>query len=315
MKITVGIPAYKPNFLKDAIDSILNQTFTDWELVIVNDHSPYDLSKIVHEYHDDRIKYYINEKNCGAINVVDNWNKCLSKATGDFILLMGDDDKLPKESLQNYAELIEAIPSLNVYHGRAVLIDEENHPIYIQDDRPQRETLCEAIWQRMDGRQQFIGDYVFRVSALKGVGGFYKLPLAWGSDDISVFRAIADKGIGNTNMISFCYRSNRYSITSLGNTDLKLETTFQHQNWLKNVLDKVETSGTDAIIRELARNRLENNFKKKRVHTIAEDMASKGYYRLLRWLIRRRQIRLSPKIIVYALVEAIKLKTAAKNGR
>jgi glycosyltransferase involved in cell wall biosynthesis len=315
MKISVGIPAYKSIFLKEAIDSVINQTYENWELVIVNDHSPYNVSEIVDGYHDDRIQYHINEKNCGAIDVVDNWNKCLSMATGDFILLMGDDDRLPKECLKNYVELIEDFPSLDVYHGRAVLIDEDNNPIYIQDDRPAIETLCEAIWQRMDGRQQFIGDYLFRVSTLKSERGFYKLPLAWGSDDITVFRAIKDKGIGNTNKISFFYRSNRYSITSSGYTDLKIATTFHHQSWLKDALKSVKPLDSDIVIRELALNRLENNFRKKRIHTIAEDMTSKGYYRIVKWLLRRKQINLSLKHIVYALVEAIKLRTAAINGK
>lgn len=63
MKITIAIPAYKANFLKEAIESVVQQSYNDWELVIVNDHSPHDLTSIVEPFLcDDRIKYFINPK-------------------------------------------------------------------------------------------------------------------------------------------------------------------------------------------------------------------------------------------------------------
>ena len=80
---TVTIPAYKRKFFKEAIVSILEQTYPNWELVIVDDASPEDLNSVVREFDDSRIKYYRNDKNIGAENVVENWNKCLNYAKGD----------------------------------------------------------------------------------------------------------------------------------------------------------------------------------------------------------------------------------------
>jgi glycosyltransferase involved in cell wall biosynthesis len=90
---SIGIPAFKAKYLNECIDSILRQTYANFELIIVNDASPEDLETIVKSFTDSRIKYYCNDKNFGAEHVVDNWNKCLSIATGDFFVLMGDDDK------------------------------------------------------------------------------------------------------------------------------------------------------------------------------------------------------------------------------
>ena len=100
MEFSITIPAYKAKYLNECIDSILAQTYKDFELVIVNDASPEDLDSIVNQYIDSRIRYYVNEKNCGAINVVDNWNKCLEYAKGEFIICMGDDDKLMPNCLE-----------------------------------------------------------------------------------------------------------------------------------------------------------------------------------------------------------------------
>ena len=71
---TIAIPAYKSKFLGEAIESCLSQTYSNFEVVIVDDASPEDLKSVVDRFHDDRIRFYRNEKNCGAVDVVDNWN-------------------------------------------------------------------------------------------------------------------------------------------------------------------------------------------------------------------------------------------------
>lgn len=58
MKFSITIPAYKAKFLKECIDSILSQTYNDFELIIVNDASPEYLDSIINGYSDSRIRYY-----------------------------------------------------------------------------------------------------------------------------------------------------------------------------------------------------------------------------------------------------------------
>ena len=61
VKYSFVLPAYKANYLRESIDSILGQTYTDFELIIVNDASPEDVDSIVNSYNDKRIQYYKNE--------------------------------------------------------------------------------------------------------------------------------------------------------------------------------------------------------------------------------------------------------------
>ena len=66
IKVSVLIPVYNgAPFLKEALDSILNQTFTDFELILLNDASPDNSEEIIKQYNDDRIRYYRNKKNLG----------------------------------------------------------------------------------------------------------------------------------------------------------------------------------------------------------------------------------------------------------
>ncbi|MFA6832241.1 MAG: glycosyltransferase, partial [Bacteroidaceae bacterium] len=70
IKFSITVPAYKAQFLKECIDSILAQTYQNFELIIVNDNSPQNLEHIVSKYHDERIHYYKNKIGFGAEHVV-----------------------------------------------------------------------------------------------------------------------------------------------------------------------------------------------------------------------------------------------------
>ena len=87
---SILIPAYKGQYLGEALTSCIQQSFSDFEVIVVDDCSPYNLQSIVALYNDGRIRYFRNENNIGAVNVVDNWNKCLALSKGDYIICIGE---------------------------------------------------------------------------------------------------------------------------------------------------------------------------------------------------------------------------------
>ena len=56
MKYTIAIPAYKSDFLKECIESILNQTFQDFELIIIDDASPYPIREIISQFNGRQLE-------------------------------------------------------------------------------------------------------------------------------------------------------------------------------------------------------------------------------------------------------------------
>lgn len=267
MKFSITIPTYKSRYLNEAIKSVLCQTYTDWELIIVDDCSPEKLEELVKPYLcDSRVFFFRNEKNFGAEHVVDNWNRCLSHCTGDYVICIGDDDCLPSTALEGYHELITKHPDLYVYHGRSVIIDEDSNVIGVQEERPEWESALSLMWNRWDNRDmQFIGDFCFDVNHLKEQGGYFQIPLAWGSDDVSAVRAALAKGIANTQHICFNYRRNRYSITSSGNAFKKMEATCACYIWFSNTLKSLK----DIVTCEMD----------KKYLATATDVMSLYYYR------------------------------------
>lgn len=274
IKFSVLVPAFKARFLAECIDSILAQTYTNLELIIVNDASPENLDEIVSKYDDKRIQYYVNEKNFGAINVVDNWNKCLSYATGEYVICMGDDDKLMPCCLEEYRKLIEKYPGLGVYHGWTAIINEISEVIAIRESRPDFEDVASLVYFRLQGRHQYIGDFLFERKLLNMNNGFYFLPLAWGSDDISVMLAASKSGIANTRSIVFLYRDSSNTISNDGNTRLKAQMVLKYKKIIKEiVLKSWHTSQNDIIFKYLINN-FDTLFKNKIIDAISKDIAS-----------------------------------------
>lgn len=89
--ISICIPAYKnTNYLKRLLDSIAEQTFTDYEVVVTDD-SPDDTVKDFLQ-HYDKIKSIKHFKNSPALGTPENWNEGIRRARGTWIKLMHDDD-------------------------------------------------------------------------------------------------------------------------------------------------------------------------------------------------------------------------------
>lgn len=309
MKFSITIPAYKAKFLKECIDSILAQSYKDFELIIVNDASPENLDSIVKQYSDSRIRYYVNEKNCGAINVVDNWNKCLQYAKGDFIICMGDDDKLKLNCLEEYVKLINKYPDLGVYHAWTEIIDEKSDFYKFQQPRPEWEGCLSLIYNRWKGRSQYIGDFCFDTYKLRQDGGFYKLPLAWASDDITAARAARYGGIANTQVPCFQYRENRMSISSSGNIDVKIDACIQEREWyikfLEECAERIKNDdGIENKYYSLIQSELDIHIQRN-IRSGITDALIHNPFKVFTYMQRKRTYHLSSKQISICLALAI----------
>lgn len=106
--------------LKESIRSIINQTYKNFELVLIDDGSENDLNSIVKEFNDKRIKLYKNEKNCGLVYSL---NKALNKAKGVYIVRMDTDDYSYKDRLSKQVEFMEKNPQYTVVGGNVDYFD------------------------------------------------------------------------------------------------------------------------------------------------------------------------------------------------
>lgn len=104
--LSVCIPVFNgEEFIAEAIDSVLMQSFTNFELLIVDNHSTDRTIEIVKQYKDTRIKLIQNDTNIGLIP---NWNKAIENAQGKYIKILPADDFIYQDCLKKQCAILEA---------------------------------------------------------------------------------------------------------------------------------------------------------------------------------------------------------------
>ncbi len=214
------LPAYKAKFLKEAIDSILAQTYTNFELIIVNDASPEDLESIVKPYDDSRIQYYVNIENVGGKDLVAQWNRCLEYAKGEYVILASDDDVYFPQYLERMDYLVRKYPEVNLLRPRVQFINMEGSIIRVGGWIADLSSPLEFAYYKNNASSglQF---YLFKRKPLMSIGGFNNYPMAWFSDDATVIR-MANKGVAFLGEILFSFRLSGDSISTQCNNELML---------------------------------------------------------------------------------------------
>src|SRR5690606_37960726 len=129
----------------------------------------------------------------------------------------------------------------------------------------------------------YISDYLYNVSALRSQGGFYKLPLAWGSDDITAFIASAKNGIAHSNKPVFEYRSNRLSITSTGNDLHKMMADVSYSDWLGEFMRENPPHPSDQVIYNHLLNEKANYMHEKKRYTMMLSMRNNPLEKAKNW--------------------------------
>jgi glycosyltransferase involved in cell wall biosynthesis len=120
-RISVCIPVYNPGpYLKVAIDSVLAQSFTDFELVVVDDASTEPVETIVTCYSDMRMQFHRNQSNLGLVG---NWNRCLALASGEYITIFHQDDLMQPDNLAAKVAMLDANPNVGFVYSNIETMD------------------------------------------------------------------------------------------------------------------------------------------------------------------------------------------------
>lgn len=127
-RVSVIMPLYNAEkHLREAIDSILNQTFNDFEFIIIDDCSTDGTAAILDSYEDTRIIRLRNSQNLGIVGAL---NRGLDAARGDYIARMdGDDISLPAR-FQEQVAYFDAHPEVGLLGTKYIYIDEQGQFLY-----------------------------------------------------------------------------------------------------------------------------------------------------------------------------------------
>lgn len=244
--VSIAIPAFKKEYLKEAISSILNQNYTNFELIIVNDKSPDNLYEVVTQFKDKRIRYFENTENLGKKSIVYNWNRCLSYAQGEFFVLMCDDDIMKPNFISHLLDLSFKYPLCNVFRARREVYNELTQ--YTQEDPlwPNYETYNDFLSNTILGkRKHTISEFLYRTDYIKSIGGYNIYPVGFYADDASILRFSRQGGIVCSSEILLTFRKSLYHISSPCNQNFqKAIAAVKYYKWLLSLTDKIEYKTT-----------------------------------------------------------------------
>jgi glycosyltransferase involved in cell wall biosynthesis len=125
--VSIVMPSYNcGRFVRETIESVRKQTYSNWEILFVDDCSTDETEAIVRSFDDSRIRYYRNENNSGAAV---SRNLALREAKGRWIAFLDSDDLWKPEKLEKQIRFMEENSYHFSYTGRD-FIDEDSRPLH-----------------------------------------------------------------------------------------------------------------------------------------------------------------------------------------
>ena len=146
--VSIGIPTYnRAPLLAQAIKSVLQETYQDFEIIVSDDCSSDNTADVVRSFGDDRIRYH---RTTGKLKVPPNWNECVRLAQGEFFALLPDDDVYCPEFLETMVAALRQVPDAGFVQCGFQIVDQELRCIRPRLVHPEPLTLRgedAVIWQ------------------------------------------------------------------------------------------------------------------------------------------------------------------------
>ena len=183
--ISLIMPLYNhEKYLRKSINTILNQTYKKIELIIIDDGSTDNSSKIVKQFKDNRIRY-IYQKNKGVKKLNITINKGLKLAKGTLVTMVTSDDYLPLNRFVNQVKYFEK-KKVDMVFGNITLINENGKIIRLI--KPTISSTYNTQPQRIKIKKYFENNYIpqpstlIRMKALKKIGGYIQKKYMYAED-------------------------------------------------------------------------------------------------------------------------------------
>lgn len=148
--ISIITPTYNHKFyVKECIESVLNQTYLNWEMIIVDDFSNDGTSEIIEEYikKDKRVRTIRHIDNYGIYRLSESYNEALKIAHGEFIAILEGDDYWPKDKLKKQIKLFFD-SNIILTWGSAKYVDEKNN-ILGMCSQPWKKWPRNIVWHKL----------------------------------------------------------------------------------------------------------------------------------------------------------------------
>ncbi|HVX92971.1 MAG TPA: glycosyltransferase, partial [Candidatus Dojkabacteria bacterium] len=127
MKVSITIPTYnRSQYISQAIESAINQSYKDIEIIVIDNCSTDNTEELVNHFQDKGVKYIKNHTNIGMMG---NWNRCIEVSTGELLMILGDDDILYPNFIEESVSIFEKHPNIGFTFTHINKVDKDGKPL------------------------------------------------------------------------------------------------------------------------------------------------------------------------------------------
>lgn len=172
--VSVCVPVYNgANTIEETIKSIIDQTYKNIEIIVVDNCSTDNTVSILRAIDDERLKIYVNDSNLGMAG---NWNQCLKYVTGEYVHFVCADDLLHPECIRKKVDMLKENDDVSMVISASELINEENK-ILLQRNLFSENKICNGkkFAKKSFHSRNMYGEpsnVLFKADAQKRVGEF-----------------------------------------------------------------------------------------------------------------------------------------------
>lgn len=245
--VSFCISTYKrPLFLNQQLQSILKQSFQNFEIVISDNDPDCSGRDVVKDLRNDKLKYYSNDVNLGMMK---SFNKSIERSSGEYIVTITDDDPIVPEMLEKFYELAKKYPNLGIYAGCSRSGKKENDIEIFDNKNFLFQILNPALTKNL-----LWSSCIIRKDVLLSIGGIPE----YGSPHLADHAMIALCGTANGGVIinkMFSEITTHEQNFSKGNIELYSIACKQFYNLISKTVDKnfYIKDGQNIIIKHLDR--------------------------------------------------------------
>lgn len=165
MKISVVTASYNyQNYIKEAIQSVLNQTYKDWELIVVDDCSTDNSVEVIKSFDDERIKLFVNDKNLGLQKTV---KRGIENATGEWIVFLESDDVITADNIEKKVSIAQKYNDINlIFNDCEFFGDEEKVRDFTIALKKTRTLLCGKNYPQNMFYNFYLSNKIFTFSSV-----------------------------------------------------------------------------------------------------------------------------------------------------
>ena len=140
-KVSVVIPTHnRANYIAHAVESVLDQTFRDYEIIVINDGSTDNTQEVLKKF-EDKIKL-LHQENKG---IAQTRNRAIQESTGEYIAFLDSDDYWMPEKLDQQVRILDTHPKVGIVYSRMPIVDKQGNKIGMKPAGPSGRNFRELL--------------------------------------------------------------------------------------------------------------------------------------------------------------------------